>query len=272
MTIGGPSRMAVAVADHLGLQLIESVRVSDKSATVVDRIFHPTGSIIAKRYRSHWGGLPPQDLVRKNRLVTDELASAIGIRVPAVLGEIHLDGFSVLVLEDVNTDSWTRTERDAAAKGARRLHESGAVISSELQQLMDRTRPNRLRVLLGVKAMAEALHAQDRALEPWIAELLTTDEPTPASLAPIHGDYHDRNMGTIGGDVAVFDWDLLGWGDPMWDLAFLIAADRSITQTDQETARAAYGAVSAADKTRLEWHLTAWRAFAWLNERVELPQ
>jgi len=261
--------VATVVGRVIGMDLRHKERLSAGVATVVDRVASGTDDMIVKWYRSHWGGLPATDLVRKNTLVADQIAPAFDIRVPRVLAALDADGFVGLVLEDAGPTG--RADPERAALYARRLHNAHH-ISPELRSLMDRTRPNRLRVLRGVRTMAESFRSQGGRVPPWIEQLAAEREPSPEQAVAIHGDYHQRNLASSGGDVVVLDWDLLGWGDPMWDLAYLVAAARA-TDADKHRAFAGYGRLTPAERARLTWHLSSWSAFWWLDAATsEAPE
>ena len=81
----------------------------------------------------------------------------------------------------------------------------------------------------------------------------------------VHGDFFSVNLLAVGDGVVVIDWDLLSLGDPMWDLAFLVGADRDLDTTLIDRVLDAYGR-EAIDETSLLWHRECWALFWELRE------
>jgi aminoglycoside phosphotransferase (APT) family kinase protein len=105
--------------------------------------------------------------------------------------------------------------------------------------------------------LADALTAQYRALEealPYFAEV---------PLTTIHGDFHIRQLLLRDDELALFDFDELGAGDPLQDVAHFIADLYSyhfapaLVQAMATTFLAAYAEAVAwdVDAERLQWHL-----------------
>jgi aminoglycoside phosphotransferase (APT) family kinase protein len=51
------------------------------------------------------------------------------------------------------------------------------------------------------------------------------DAPTSKRKTLVHGDYFSANILSVRDGLKIIDWETFGWGDPMWDLGFLIGAD-----------------------------------------------
>ena len=68
----------------------------------------------------------------------------------------------------------------------------------------------------------------------------------------------------------MFDWDLLALGDPMWDLGFLLEADRNVGEREAEDVINAYQSVRPLDGARLGWQRECWRAF-WADRGRQAP-
>jgi len=77
----------------------------------------------------------------------------------------------------------------------------------------------------------------------------------------VHCDYFSKNILLVAGGLCVIDWETFGWGDPMWDLGFLIGADRDLTDEEVEAVIAEYGSRAAIDRHRLMWHKRRWSNF-----------
>ena len=59
----------------------------------------------------------------------------------------------------------------------------------------------------------------------------------------------------------VIDWETFGWGDPMWDLGFLIGADRDLPAQEVEAVIAAFAENAPINRNRLMWHRRSWADF-----------
>ncbi len=153
----------------------------------------------------------------------------------------------------------------------RRLHGIQPIaLSPHLADLIDRSAPNRDRIRLGIEGSAAILDAsdpgwRDGTLGRRVGALLTTGEPPPGRSL-VHGDYFSANLLAAGTSVMVIDWDLAGRGDPMWDLGFLIGADRDLPDAEVEAVLDAYGRESVEERS-LVWHRECWSLFWLLRDR-----
>lgn len=86
-------------------------------------------------------------------------------------------------------------------------------------------------------------------------------EPELREITLQHGDYFSVNILPAEDGIRVVDWDLLALGDPMWDLSFLLEADRGIDTAESAAVIAAYAALRPINKERLDWQRECWREF-----------
>jgi aminoglycoside phosphotransferase (APT) family kinase protein len=162
----------------------------------------------------------------------------VGVPTPRLLGSAQHGDEAALVMEHIKALPWERETRVEGARVLAALHSTQLTsFSSELADLVRRSRPNRDRVG----------SAPDEPPEP---------EPTLQ-----HGDYFSVNILRAEDGIRVLDWDLLALGDPMWDLAFLLEADRGVTEEESAAVIAAYEAAAPIKSPRLAWQRECWRAY-----------
>ncbi len=77
----------------------------------------------------------------------------------------------------------------------------------------------------------------------------------------VHGDYFSKNILPVAGGLCIIDWETFGWGDPMWDLGFLVGADQNLTDEEVEAVIAEYGSSATIDGHGLMWHKHRWSDF-----------
>ena len=87
--------------------------------------------------------------------------------------------------------------------------------------------------------------------------------------ALVHGDYFSGNLLASEEGLKIVDWDYLALGDPMWDLGFLVGADRGVGEEEAAGVVAAYSRVAPVDREVVCWHRRCWRAFWKLRELRE---
>jgi len=198
------------------------------------------GSVVLKTYTTgfdDYSGLGPADTARKHALALTELP-ALGVLTPRCLGWAHADGEAGLVMQRAMAKPWSRQTRVHAARVLARLHLIQlAELSDELAALVSRSTPNRGR----------------------LGEV--RGEPPARKQTLQHGDYFSVNIAASEKGVCLLDWDLLALGDPMWDLAFLLDADRNVGDQEAEAVVDAYRSVRAVHEPRLRWQRDCWRAF-----------
>ena len=180
--------------------------------------------------------LPPELVSEKCFLAMSELP-ALGIPTPMVLGYAVSRGEAALLCERVATSEWISGTRVAAVRILARLHNLHEFhLSRRLQELVSLSDPLEYRTTGG-----RAPRGRDKRL--------------------VHGDYFSKNILLVAGDLCVIDWETFGWGDPMWDLGFLIGADHDLTDEEVEAVIAEYGSRAAIDRHRLMWHKRRWSDF-----------
>ena len=231
---------------------------------------------VLKVYRQgfdDYSGIGSLKTVRKNVLVGRELP-AYGINIPAVMGA-HLSGEPPCVLvEKLEGTGWDGQTRILAAERLARFHSIHLEeLSAEFQEVVTQSRPNMDRVRLGVAAFCENL---DKTGPGWrkervhlareATEIVEDNEPRSSLRTLVHGDYFSVNIIPTTQGIYIVDWDLLAMGDPMWDLGFLIGADRDVTDEEAEAAVAAYRRYCEVDEGVLSWHRQCWRVFRALME------
>jgi aminoglycoside phosphotransferase (APT) family kinase protein len=87
------------------------------------------------------------------------------------------------------------------------------------------------------------------------------DEPPLGQITLQHGDYFSVNLAATAGGLHVLDWDLFALGDPMWDLGFLLEADRNVGEQEAREVCDAYQNLRPIAEERLTWQRRCWRAF-----------
>ena len=180
--------------------------------------------------------LPPELVSEKCFLAMRELP-ALGIPTPTALGHAVGGRGAAVLYEKVERTEWACDTRIKAAHILARLHNlQESALSRRLQELVRLSDPLECRTTGGRAPRGE----EDRL---------------------VHGDYFSKNILPVAGGLCIIDWETLGWGDPMWDLGFLIGADRHITDGETEAVIAEYRANAPVDRYRLMWHKRRWCAF-----------
>ena len=177
--------------------------------------------------------LPPGQAAQKCALAMTELP-ALGIPTPRVLGYAAVGREAGVVCEKIEPIGWTPDARMEAARILARIHNlQEAGLSEPLQKLARISDPRECRTTGG-------------------------QAPAPDVKALVHGDYFSVNILPVAGGLRIIDWETFGWGDPMWDVGFLIGADRGLPDDEVEAVIAAYGSGAAVDRQRLMWHKRRW--------------
>jgi aminoglycoside phosphotransferase (APT) family kinase protein len=247
------------VVSNLGIGPAATQWLRTTTWTDVVRIETSAGGLVAKAFTAARAGLSPGQLARKVHLVQTHLAPAADIRVPELLASFEFDEMAVVVSREAQPTAWSHQHHVAAVEALRRLHDSDVgAASGELHALMAITEPNRARVQNGVRpALGRCAEAEQ--VPRWISDIADRDEPWPDTLKPVHGDYVAANLLPLpDGKVAIVDWDLAGFGDPMWDLSFLCYSN---ADSDRRWLLPDYGHLSTQEADRLEFHQTMWDAF-----------
>ena len=234
--------------------------------------------VILKVYEAGFkdgSGLGPGGAARKSALALSELRR-FGVPTPDLIGHASKGDMAAIVYEKALARPWAATTRLKAAEALAKLHMIAiSEIGDELACLVRSSAPNRDRTLNGLKdcrdleESASAGWTEDRELAGEIEWLLAVGEPRSAMEALVHGDYFSANLLASDAGLKIVDWDLLALGDPMWDLGFLVGADRDVGEEEAAEVVAAYSRVTPVDKEVVSWHRRCWRAFWKLRELRE---
>lgn len=207
------------------------------------------------------------DTVKKNLLAFNELAE-YSIPMPKFLGWAPSNNEIATLTEKVVTKKWNLETRSEAARIIARLHNIDVNrLSGDLSTLIRKSTVNRARVFNGL----DMVSILDEKSPQWkwenpdlvstIEELVESSEPFAAMDTIVHGDYFSSNILLDESGIKVIDWDLLSFGDPMWDLGFLIGADPHLIKEEIEATVSAYQAIRPINEYNLIWHKKCWLAF-----------
>jgi len=73
----------------------------------------------------------------------------------------------------------------------------------------------------------------------------------PDSKTLVHGDYFSANILPVTGGLRIIDWETFGWGDPMWDLGYLVGADRNLPEYEVEAVVTEYEKLAPVNREHL---------------------
>lgn len=222
-------------------------------------------------------GLGPRGAAKKSALALSELCR-FGVPTPDLIGHASRGDTAAIVYERVQARPWTATTRLEAAEALAKLHMIAiSEVDDELAGLIRSSAPNRGRTLNGLKEYRDVgesgsnWRTEYSGLAREIEWLLAGGEPQSAMEALVHGDYFSGNVLASEEGLKIVDWDCLALGDPMWDLGFLVGADRGVGEEEAAEVMAAYSRAAPVDKEVVSWHRRCWRA-SWklreLRERV----
>ncbi len=165
----------------------------------------------------------------------------LGIETPGVLGHARIADEAALLTTAVEPQQWTPESRILAARVLARLHGLQEVsLSPRLRFLARQSDPRESRTTRG-------------------------QAPAPRYRTLVHGDYFSANLLPRPEGICVLDWETFGWGDPMWDLGFLIGADPRLPKGEVAATVEAYASSAPLDRRQLDWHARRWEQ-SW-NER-----
>jgi aminoglycoside phosphotransferase (APT) family kinase protein len=99
-----------------------------------------------------------------------------------------------------------------------------------------------------------------------VNELLESGEPRSDMRTLVHGDFFSANLLPGSDGLSIIDWEMLALGDPMWDLGFLIGADRGLPSREVDRVIATYGSQRPVDRPVLLWHKKCWDAYWGLKD------
>ncbi len=183
--------------------------------------------------------LPPDQAALKCALAMAELP-ALGIPTPRLLGHAK-DGREAAVLaERIETTAWAPPVRLRAARILAQIH------------------------CLEENRLSEALRELLRLSDPREYRTTGGQAPSGATSTLVHGDYFSSNILPVAEGLFVIDWETFGRGDPMWDLGFLIGADRGLMGGAVAAVVAAYESGAPVDRERLTWHQQRWSEY-WMR-------
>ncbi len=189
--------------------------------------------------------LVPHQAVEKCVLAMTEFP-ALGIETPSVLGHARIADEAALLSIAIEPQQWTPQSRTLAARLLARLHRLQEVsLSPRLRFLARQSDPRESRTTRG-------------------------QAPAPRYRTLVHGDYFSANLLPRPEGICVLDWETFGWGDPMWDLGFLIGADRGLPTGEVAATIEAYSSSAPLDRHQLDWHIRRWEQ-SW-NERARAPR
>ncbi len=93
-----------------------------------------------------------------------------------------------------------------------------------------------------------------------VTRIAESVEPVSSMSTLVHGDYFSVNLIPTVEGIFVIDWDLLALGDPMWDLGFLVGADRGIGKKETDEIKKAYRRSRPIDEDVLRWQMECWKS------------
>jgi 5-methylthioribose kinase len=210
---------------------------------------------------------------RKNVLAAKELNTGV-IHIPTVTGYYLEEKTSAILSEKLITSVWRPETRIKAAKTLGLFHNIALKsLSNDLQKEITDSRPNKDRIRNGVLHFPEALDEKTpewRNMYPELSrdadELKNTEEPVSAMKTLVHGDFFSLNILFTEDKLYIIDWDLLASGDPMWDLGFLVGAEKNLGQEEVEDIIEEYGKYREVDDAVLAWHIRCWKTYFKLRE------
>ncbi|MBV7330552.1 aminoglycoside phosphotransferase family protein [Chloroflexi bacterium TSY] len=177
--------------------------------------------------------LPPAQTMLKSALAVTELAT-LGIPTPRLFGYRVEKEEAAIVYEKALTVSWEPFVRIKAAQILARLHTiDESHLSQQLRELLQLSDPRESRTTGGLA-------------------------PQSGLRTLVHGDYFSKNILPTSDGLCVIDWETFDWGDPMWDLGFLIGADPNLGQEEVEAVISTYVVVAPLHRECLDWHKARW--------------
>ncbi len=177
--------------------------------------------------------LPPDQAASKCALAMTELP-VFNIPTPRVLGYATVGDQAALLCEKIERIDWEPDSRIEAAGILARIH--------NLQET----------------SLTESLQELARISDPREHRTTGGQAPQPESRTLVHGDYFSTNILPVAGGLCIIDWETFGWGDPMWDLGFLVGADRNLPQDEIYSTIAEYERHAPVNQEHLLWHRRRW--------------
>lgn len=187
--------------------------------------------------------LPPAQVARKCLLAMRELPR-LGIPTPTPYGTAVIGREAGLACQRLESTAWVPGHRLQAAAILARIHSLAAGdLSAELQSLA-------------------------RQSDPRAQRTTGSQAPVPAMATLVHGDYFSANILPTANGLKIIDWETFAWGDPMWDLGFLIGADRDLPRDEVESVIAEYAKSRPVHREQLQWHQRRW-ADSWQRRKTQ---
>lgn len=230
-------------------------RLGGDTLSVVVTLYGPSGAVTQN------SSLPPVPTARTCALALQEMP-VLGVPTPNFLGFAAEDRSAAVVAERPTQAEWGSQTRVDAARALARLH---AVpldrLSPELRRLVEQSDPKQRRTLIGLEMRAKELELgfpgwreRFRTVAADLRDVLRSEPPSAAGRSLVHGDYFSANVVPTADGPRVIDWETLALGDPMWDLAFLIGADRDLDSAKIAQVVGAYADCMPIDAKVLTWH------------------
>jgi aminoglycoside phosphotransferase (APT) family kinase protein len=219
----------------------------------------------------------PVDTAKKCALALRELSKR-AIPTPRLFGYAQQGESAAILVETIMRVQWNSRTRTAAAESLSRLHRIELEpLSAELVALINRSAPNRHRILRGLTNLTSTLdtqyprwHRSYPALAENVNNLLEGGELCTDMRTLVHGDFFSANLLQSPDGLRIIDWEMLALGDPTWDLGFLIGADRGLASREVDRVVSAYSSQRPVDTRVLLWHKKCWDAYWELRDVVRL--
>jgi aminoglycoside phosphotransferase (APT) family kinase protein len=175
---------------------------------------------------------------------------------------------AAIVTERIEPTAWGLESRADAARSLAQLHRIEVhQLSTDFQRLLALSDPKEQRSTYWLFEEVLQLDHQhptwrreylEIALE--VENLMHSRPPSEGFKALVHGDYFSANILPVSSGIQIIDWESCGWGDPMWDFAFLLGADRNLSDEEVAAAIQSYAAIAPVDMKRLLWHKHCWES------------
>jgi aminoglycoside phosphotransferase (APT) family kinase protein len=188
-----------------------------------------------------------------------------GIPTPHLLGLAHDREHGAILVQWIEAATSTPKHRLDVCRALATLHcVELSALSSEFQELILESDPKpercspiwHLRLLDERRRDWRTQHAElATAAEEWVRLPL----PPIAAKTLVHGDCFSANFIATCDEVRIIDWETLGLGDPMWDLAILLNADRGLSDAEIESCLKVYSAIRPIDEQRLKYYSAGWQ-------------
>lgn len=237
-----------------------SIALGGESQSMILKVFTPGFADVSK--------IGPVNTARKCALALSEMPKH-AVPTPRLFGFAQQGECAAILVKKITPVPWNSNTRIEAAKSLARLHELQLCqLDDKLIDLIGRSAPNRCRTLLGLTELVLTLdmqHSHWRKAYPGLAEtvseLLESGEPCSDMRTLVHGDFFSANL-LLGSDgLSIIDWEMLALGDPMWDLGFLIGADRGLPSREVDRVIATYSSQRPVDTPVLVWHKKCWDSY-----------